>query len=237
MGLVTKKVDIKRKQKKLVSKKNNVVKEMRELVAKIRSKSNDTDIVFIGYLPLIADRECLNQEEMSSSRYVDLVHRVANQAMREVANNMGYTYIDLEDMKYNMCNQDETYVRIPGTTLGTNWHTTPKGHYEIAKRISKEMKGVGIKKDFDFSKIKSIKLTNDHRNNNPNATTYHDQKETVTTIMTVTTTVTTTSFIEKEPQTLPPEPLPGVQLEPRENPMVPENSNESPVSTIGNDQQ
>lgn len=106
------------------------------IVDRIRSVDEDVEIVFVGYLSVPYNAKCLKKEDKDAAKLVDEIHHKANSALKKVAKKNGIRFIDMSDLKYNICDPKKTFIRLPNTTKGTNWHTTSVGHDVIAKRIA-----------------------------------------------------------------------------------------------------
>lgn len=114
---------------------SSLVQQIEDMTATIEEKAPGADIVFVGYLPVIAEPKCMTDRYVSTVRYINLVHKAADMVMQQVASEKGYRFVDFSSATYNICNQNSTLVRIPHTTPGAAWHTTPQGHRYITQKI------------------------------------------------------------------------------------------------------
>ena len=105
------------------------------IVDKIRSIDSNTDIVFVGYLSIPYNSKCLNKSDKNTAKLVHSIHVKTNSALKKVALKNHIKFVDVSDFKYNICDTRKTFVRLPNTTKGTDWHTTSIGHEAIAERI------------------------------------------------------------------------------------------------------
>lgn len=110
---------------------------MQKLVVEINKKSSGAEIIFVGYTPVNYNTECFQKGFMKEARLYDIYHQLANYSMRQVAYLNGLYFIDIDDFEYDICDVDNTILRLPSQE-GTPWHTTSYGHMRIAQRVFEE---------------------------------------------------------------------------------------------------
>lgn len=125
-------------------------KYVQYVVNHIRNISPESEIVFVGYLKVFSDVECLNDAEKKVAKYTDDLHIRSDEALKKVAGENNIEFVPMDDLTYDMCDSENTFVRIPNTTKGTNWHTTSKGHEAIAQRLAERFPE-------DFSPLDTMK--------------------------------------------------------------------------------
>lgn len=109
-----------------------------KLVREIEKKSPQAEIIFVGYTPVNYNDTCFKKGFMKEARLYDIYHQLANYSMRQVAFSHDLYFIDIDDMDYDICNNDDTILRLPSQE-GTPWHTTSYGHMRIAQRVFDEV--------------------------------------------------------------------------------------------------
>ena len=109
-----------------------------KLVREIEKKSPQAEIIFVGYTPVSYNDTCFKKGFMKEARLYDIYHQLANYSMRQVAFSHDLYFIDIDDMDYDICNNDDTILRLPSQE-GTPWHTTSYGHMRIAQRVFDEV--------------------------------------------------------------------------------------------------
>ena len=111
---------------------------VQKLVREIEKKSPQAEIIFVGYTPVSYNDTCFKKGFMKEARLYDIYHQLANYSMRQVAFSHDLYFIDIDDMDYDICNNDDTILRLPSQE-GTPWHTTSYGHMRIAQRVFDEV--------------------------------------------------------------------------------------------------
>lgn len=111
---------------------------VQKLVSEIEKKSPQAEIIFVGYTPVNYNDTCFKKGFMKEARLYDIYHQLANYSMRQVAFSHDLYFIDIDDMDYDICNNDDTILRLPSQE-GTPWHTTSYGHMRIAQRVFDEV--------------------------------------------------------------------------------------------------
>lgn len=114
----------------------NIEEYIQLIVDHIHSVDENIEIVFVGYLSVPYYSKCLKKEDKNAARTVNDLHDRANDALKKVARKNNIRFISVSDFKYNICDPKKTFIRLPHTTKGTDWHTTSIGHEVIAQRIA-----------------------------------------------------------------------------------------------------
>lgn len=118
---------------------NKMDKGMESIVSTIKKINSDAAIVFVGYLPVFIYNKCMDMAKENAARRLHHFHTIANHSMMDSAIRNNLTYIDMSQAAYNICSS-QSFVRLPHTTRGVDWHTTPAGHDYIAGRIKTVLK-------------------------------------------------------------------------------------------------
>lgn len=126
---------------------------MERLVRAIEKKSPKAEIVFVGYTPVSYNDSCFKKGFMKEARLYDIYHQLANYSMKQVAFSHELYFIDIDDMDYDICNNDDTVLRLPSQE-GTPWHTTSYGHMRIAQRVFDEVGTVENSRIDEYNKKK-----------------------------------------------------------------------------------
>ena len=113
---------------------NDVVKDLLNITKVVQEKAPDAHIIFVGYtyVPL---GKCMNKNTKFDAHYINTLHVLGDYAMKKAARLSDSFFIDNSILTYNICKEDNTYVRLPGTTSGANWHTTLRGHRAIKNNV------------------------------------------------------------------------------------------------------
>jgi len=108
---------------------------IQKIIDRIYHYSPHSEIIIVGYLPVYYGGGCLNKKQQHTAKYISNLHNRTNDILKKVSHDNNIQFIDLSDINYTICNVDDTFIRVPGTTKGSNWHTTDKGHRKIAEKI------------------------------------------------------------------------------------------------------
>lgn len=111
---------------------------MQRLVNEVKKKAPSSEIIFVGYTPVDYNDSCFKKGFMKEARLYDIYHQLANYSMRQVAYLNDLYFINIDDLKYDICNPSDTILRLP-SQKGTPWHTTSYGHMKIAGRVFEEV--------------------------------------------------------------------------------------------------
>lgn len=118
-----------------------VDKGIDNIVSTITEINPKAHIVFVGYLPIYINNECMKVKDRNSVRRLYSYHKKANYAMKDAALRHKFTYIDMFHTPYDACS-DDTLISAPKSPGKYEhlWHTTPRGHDIIAQEIMKHVK-------------------------------------------------------------------------------------------------
>lgn len=114
----------------------DITEQTSELVEIINEKAPVANITFVGYLPSLDSTFCLKGKESKKAKELGRFHTSADKVMNSIAEETNSEFISMDNLyKFDMCNEDNTYIRLPNTTPGAAWHTTSLGHTKIVENI------------------------------------------------------------------------------------------------------
>lgn len=111
---------------------------MVELVEVVERRAPAAEVVFVGYLTVKADPECMSERDQRVARQVDRLHIEADEIMEEVAEEVGAQWIPVDGADYPACDPGRAYIHDGAPDRGTPWHSTAAGHRYVADHVTEE---------------------------------------------------------------------------------------------------
>lgn len=109
------------------------------LVDVISDRAPTAEVVFVGYLSVHGDAECMSERDQRVAKHVDDLHARADEVMSEVASEKGVEWIDVSGAPYPVCDGKKTYVHGSKPESGTPWHSSRAGHRYVADKVREEL--------------------------------------------------------------------------------------------------